>query len=133
MYLSLFLSAVTILLNYWSIPVLSHFFTKYFNLYSAAVILLFYSRFIGLTNKDDVKLLDNKVIEVKRVVLIILAIEFVISLNFQYFINHFGTLFAFAVCLAPVTGFILARPMIRLNDLEVRLDKIQNDKLYEMR
>lgn len=130
MYLSLFLSAITILLNYWSIPILSHYFTMYFNLYSAAVILLFYSRFIGLTNKDDVKLLDNKVIEVKRVVLIILAIEFVISLNFQYFINHFDTLFAYAVCLAPVTGFILARPMIRLNDLEVRFDNLKDGTNY---
>lgn len=124
MYLSLFLSAITILLNYWSIPVLSHFFTKYFNLYSAAVILLFYSRFIGLTNKEDLKLLDDKLIEVKRIALIILTIEFVISLNFQYFINHFGTLFAYAVCLAPVTGFILARPMIRLNHIEASLEKI---------
>lgn len=130
MYLSLFLSAVTILLNYWSIPVLSHFFTKYFNLYSAAVILLFYSRFIGLTNKEDLKLLDNKVIEVKRIALIILVIEFVISLNFQYFINHFDSLFAYAVCLAPVMGFILARPMIRLNDLEVRLDNLKDGTNY---
>ncbi len=123
MYLSLCLSAITILLNYWSIPILSHFFTKYFNLYGAAVILLFYSRFIGLTNKEDLKLLDDKVIEVKRIALIILAIEFVISLNFQYFKNHFGTLFAYAVCLAPVTGFILARPMIRIHYLELQHEK----------
>jgi hypothetical protein len=75
-------------------------------------------------------LLDNKVIEVKRVVLIILAIEFVISLNFQYFLSLFDGLFAYAACLAPVTGFILARPMIRLNDVEVRLDKLKDGTNY---
>lgn len=130
MYLSIFLSVITILLNYWSIPILSHFFTKYFNLYSAAVILLFYSRFIGLTNKEDLILLDHKMIKVKRIVLVILAIEFVISLNFQYFLSLFDGLFAYAVCLAPVTGFILARPMIRLNDVEVRLDNLKDGTNY---
>ena len=124
MYLSLFLSAITILLNYWSVPFLSEFFTKYLNLYSAAVILLVYSRFIGLTNNEDFMLLDNKIIDVKRLVLFILAIEFIISLNLHYFIKHYDDLFAYAVCLAPATGFILARPMIRLNDIEVRLDKL---------
>lgn len=128
MYLSLILCTITILLNYLTVPIFSAFFTKYLNLFSAAVVLIFYSRFVGLTNKEDFKLLDNKMIEVKRLVLLILAIEFIVSLCFQYFIDSHDYLFAYAICLTPTFGFILARPMIRLNDLEVRLDKMLDNK-----
>lgn len=118
MYLSLLISVITILLNYWSIPFLSEFFPNFFNLFSAAVIVLLLSIFIGVSNKMDFRIEAEKNIFVSKAVLIILTIELFISLNFHFLDSVQDRLWAYAICLTPCFGFVLSRPMLRLNSIE---------------
>lgn len=120
MYLSLLISVITILLNYWSIPFLSEFFTKYFNLFTVTVIILSLSIFTGVSNKMDFKLVSGNTIYVSKAVLVIMAIELLISLNFYLLDSIEDRIFAYAICLTPCFGFVLSRPMLRLNSIEVR-------------
>ena len=124
MYLSLLISIITILLNYWFIPFLSDFFSKYFNLFSASVIILLLSVFIGVSNKMDFRLEAGKNIFISKAVLVILAIELLISLNFHFLDSIQDRVWAYAICLTPSFGFILSRPMLRLNYIEVSLKEI---------
>ena len=118
MYLSLLISVITILLNYWSIPFLSDFFPKYFNLFSATVIILLLSIFIGISNKMDFRIENGKKIHVSKAVLVILAIELFMSLNFHFLDLVQDRLWAYAICLTPCFGFVLSRPMVRLEYIE---------------
>ncbi len=128
MYLSILISVITILLNYWPIPFLSEFFPKYFNLFTAAVIILLLSIFIGVSNKMDFKLEAGYSIYVSKAVIVILAIELIISVNFHFLDYIQDRVFAYAICLTPSFGFILSRPMLRLDYVELRFenDKIKN-------
>lgn len=126
MYLSLLLCVITILLNYWSIPFLSDFFPKYFNLFSAAVIILLLSIFIGVSNKMDFKLEAGPSIYVSKAVIVILAIELIISVNFHFLDYIQDRVFAYAICLTPSFGFVLSRPMLRLNNIEVKLENLED-------
>lgn len=121
MYLSVLISVITILLNYWAIPFLSEFFTKYFNLFSAAVIVLLISIFIGVSNSMDFRIEAEKNIFISKAVLVILAIELLISLNFHFLISIQDRLWAYAICLTPSFGFVLSRPILRLNYIEESL------------
>jgi hypothetical protein len=125
-YLSLLISVITILLNYWPIPFLSDFFPKYFNLFSAAVIILLLSIFIGVSNKMDFRIEAGKKIFVSKAVLVILAIELFISLNFQFLDSVQDRIWAYSICLTPCFGFVLSRPMLRLNYLEHKLEMYLN-------
>lgn len=127
MYLSLLISVITILFNYWSVPFLSAFFTQYFNLFSAAVIVLSISRLVGISNKMDFKMEVSNRIYVSNMAIIILAIELIISLNFQYFNTNNDRVFVYALCLTPSFGFILSRPMLRLNYLEAGLERMEHN------
>ena len=124
-YLSLLISVITILLNYWSIPFLSEFFPKYFNLFSATVIILLLSVFIGVSNKMDFRIEAANKIFVSKAVLLILAIELFMSLNFHFLDSVQDRIWAYAICLTPCFGFVLIRPMLRLNYLEFKLEKIK--------
>ncbi len=126
MYLSLLISLITILLNYWSIPFLSEFFPKYLNLFSVTVIILLLSIFIGVSNKMDFKLNSGNTIYVSKAVLVIMAIELLISLNFHLLDSIEDRIFAYAICLTPSFGFVLSRPMLRLNYVEVKLEKLED-------
>ena len=123
MYLSLLISVITILFNYWPFPFLSEFFPKYFNLFSATVIILLLSIFIGVSNKIDFKLETGTTIYVSKAVLVIMAIELLISLNFHLLDSIEDRIFAYAICLTPCFGFVLSRPMLRLNYIEVKLER----------
>ena len=123
MYLSLLISLITILLNYWAIPFLSEFFPKYFNLFSAAVIILLISIFIGVSNKMDFRIETGKKIFVSKAVCVILAIELLISINFHFLNSVQDRTWAYAICLTPSFGFILSRPMLRLDFIEAALEK----------
>ena len=123
MYLSLLISLITILLNYWPIPFLSEFFPKYFNLFTAAVIILLLSIFIGVSNKMDFRIEAGKKIFVSKAALVIMAIELLISLIFHLLDFKQDRIFAYAICLTPCFGFILSRPMLRLYFIESKLNK----------
>jgi hypothetical protein len=123
-YSILVITVLTCLLNFINVPLLSDFFIKYFNLFSASVILLVISIFIGVTNKMDFKLEAGYTICVSIAALVIMAIELLISLNFQLLNSIQDRVFAYAICLTPCFGFILSRPLLRLNYIEVRLDKL---------
>ncbi len=123
-YSILVITVLTCLLNFIYVPLLSDFFIKYFNLFSATVILLVISIFIGVTNKMDFKLEAGYTICVSIAALVIMAIELLISLNFQLLNSIQDRVFAYAICLTPCFGFILSRPLLRLNYIEVRLDKL---------
>lgn len=123
-YSILVITVLTCLLNFIYVPLLSDFFIKYFNLFSASVILLVISIFIGVTNKMDFKLEAGYTICVSIAALVIMAIELLISLNFQLLNSIQDRVFAYAICLTPCFGFILSRPLLRLNYIEVRLDKL---------
>ena len=127
MYLSAITCVVTVLLNYIHIPMLSDFFLKYFNLFSAAVMLIIYSRCVGVTNKEDLKFGTNKVINVRTTVILILTIEFIISLFFPYFYKHNERIFSYLICLSPSIAFILTRPLLRLDEVETKLEKMHAD------
>ena len=124
MYLSLLISVITILLNYWSIPFLSEFFTKYFKLFSAAVIVLLISIFIGVSNSMDFRIEVGMNIFVSKAVLVILAIELFISLNFHFLDSIRDRVWAYSICLTPSFGFVLSRPFLRLNYVE------ESSKIY---
>ena len=126
MYLSLLISLITILLNYWSNPFLSEFFPKYFNLFTVTVIILLLSIFIGVSNKMDFKLNSGNTIYVSKAVLVIMAIELLISLNFHLLDSIEDRIFAYAICLTPCFGFVLSRPILRLNYIEVKLEKLED-------
>jgi hypothetical protein len=87
-------------------------------------MLLLISIFIGVSNEMDFKLETRKVIYVSKAVLVIMAIELLISLNFQLLDSIQDRVFAYSICLTPCFGFILSRPVLRLNSIEVRFDKI---------
>lgn len=125
-YLSLLISVVTMLLNYWPIPFLSDFFPKYFNLFSAAVIILLLSIFIGVSNKMDFRIEEGNKIFVSKAVWVILAIELLISLNFHFLDSIQDRTWAYAICLTPCFGFVLSRPLLRLDYVEF---KFENDKI----
>ena len=126
MYLSLLICVFTILLNYWSIPFLSDFFPKYFNLFSATVIILLLSIFIGVSNKMDFRIETGSSIYVSKAVIVILAIELIISVNFHFLDYIQDRVFAYAICLTPSFGFVLSRPMLRLNNIEVKLENLED-------
>jgi hypothetical protein len=123
-YSSLVITVLTCLLNFIYVPLLSNFFINYFNLFSASVILLVISIFIGLSNKMDFKLDSDNRIYVSKAALVIMAIELLISINFRFLDSIQDQFFAYAICLTPCFGFILSRPLLRLNSIEVRFDKI---------
>ncbi len=127
MYLSLLLCTITILQNYCFVPILSDFFINYFNLFSASVMLLVISIFIGLTNKMDFRLEAGKTIYVSKAVLVILAIELFISANFHFLDYIQDRVFAYAICLTPCFGFILSRPMLRIYFIESKLERLDKD------
>ena len=128
MYLSLLISIITILVNYWSIRFLSEFFPKYFNLFSAAVIVLLISIFIGVSNSVDFRIEAGKNIFISKAVLIILAIELLISLNFHFLDSVKDRVWAYSICLTPSFGFVLSRPLLRINQIEIILEKIKISK-----
>lgn len=128
MYLAVMVCVVTILLNYVYVPVLSKFCINYFNLFSAAVIIIIISRLTGITNKEDFKLLANKVINVSNSILVLLAVEFIISLGFPYFNGVTDRTFVYSICLTPCFGFILAKPILRLEKVEYRLEKLLKEQ-----
>ena len=123
-YTLLAITILTGLLNFIYIPLLSEFFIKYFNLFSASVLLLVISIFIGVSNKMDFKLDSDNRIYVSKAALVIMAIELLISINFRFLDSIQDRFFAYAICLTPCFGFILSRPLLRLNSIEVRFDKI---------
>ena len=127
MYLSLLISIITILLNYWSIPFLSEIFPKYFNLFTVTVIILSLSIFIGVSNKMDFKLDSGNKIYVSKAVLVIMSIELLISLNFHLLDSIEDRIFAFAICLTPSFGFVFSRPMLRLYFIESKLERLDKD------
>ena len=117
-YSLLVITLLTCLLNFIYVPLLSDFFINYFNLFSASLILLVISIFIGVTNKMDFKLEIDNAIYLSKAVLLIMAIELLISLNFHFLDSIQDRLFAYAICLTPCFGFILSRPVLRLEKLE---------------
>jgi hypothetical protein len=127
MYLTLLISIITMLLNYCHFPLLSEFFIKYFNLFSASVILLVISIFIGVSNKMDFKLETGNAIYVSKAVLVILLIELLISLNFQILDSIHDRIFAYSICLTPCFGFILSRPLLRIYFIESKFERMDKD------
>jgi hypothetical protein len=126
-YLTLLISIITMLLNYRHFPLLSDFFIKYFTLFSASVILLVISIFIGVSNKMDFKLEIENAIYVSKAVLVIMAIELLISLNFHFLDTIHDRIFAYAICLTPSFGFILSRPMLWLYFIESKLERLDKN------
>ena len=120
-YLLLVISILTGLLNFIYVPLLSEFLIKYFNLFSTSVFLLLISIFIGVSNKMDFRIEAEKNIFVSKAVLIILAIELFISLNFHFLDSVQDRIWAYAICLTPSFGFVLSRPILRLNYIEESL------------
>jgi len=126
-YSLLVITLLTCLLNFISVPLLSDFFINYFNLFSTSVILLVISIFIGVSNKMDFKLETGNAIYVSKAVLVIMAIELLISLNFQLLDSIQDRVFAYAICLTPCFGFILSRPVLRLYFIESKLERLDKD------
>jgi hypothetical protein len=127
-YLSLLISLITILLNFWSIPFLSEFFPKYFNLFSAAVIVLLISIFIGVSNSMDFRIEAGKNIFISKAVLVILALELLISLNFHFLDSIQDRVWTYAICLTPSFDFIISRPILRIYYIEHKLEKYLNSQ-----
>jgi hypothetical protein len=126
-YSILVITVLTCLINFIYVPLLSDFFIKYFNLFSASVMLLIISIFIGVSNKMDFKLDSGNTIYVSKAVFVIMAIELLISLNFHFLDSIQDRLFAYAICLTPCFGFILSRPMLRLYFIESKLERLDKD------
>ena len=126
LYLSFLLSAITVLLNIFSVPFVSEFFIKYFNLFSASVILISYCRLVGILNIEDIRVINKKVMDVGFTLIMILIVEFIISLFFQFFSIQRDPIFSYASCLTTSFGYILSRPLLRLNHIEVRMEKLEN-------
>jgi hypothetical protein len=74
----------------------------------------------------DFKLDLGNTIYVSKAVLVIMAIELLISLIFDLLDSIEDRIFAYAICLTPCFGFALSRPLLRLNIIEVRLEKLRN-------
>ena len=127
-YLVLVISILTGLLNFIYVPLLSIFFIRYFNLFSASVLLLVFSIFIGVSNKMDFKLVLGKTIYVSKAVLVIMAIELLISANFHFLDYMQDRIWAYSICLTPSFGFILSRPFLRLNYIENRVESYLNSQ-----
>jgi len=123
-YSILITSFLTGFFNFISVPFLSEFFIKYLNLFTASVILFLISIFIGVSNKVDFKLDSSNIIYVSKAALFILAIELIISMNFHYLESIQDRVFAYSICLTPSFGFILSRPILRLDYIESKLEKI---------
>jgi hypothetical protein len=79
-------------------------------------------------NKIDFRIEAKENIFVSKAVLIILAIELFISLNFHFLDSVQDQLWAYAICLTPCFGFVLSRPMLRLHHMEIKLEKIKISK-----
>ncbi|MFM1756950.1 MAG: hypothetical protein RL621_1937 [Bacteroidota bacterium] len=126
-YSILVITVLTCLLNFIYVPLLSDFFIKYFNLFSTSVILLVISIFIGVSNKMDFKLEAGNMIYVSKAALVIMAIELLISLNFQLLDSIHDRVFAYAICLTPCFGFILSRPLLRLYFIESKLERLDKN------
>ena len=71
----------------------------------------------------DFRIETGKKILVSKAVLVILAIELFMSLNFHFLDSIQDRIWAYAICLTPSFGFVLSRPMLRLNYIEARLEK----------
>lgn len=127
MYMSLLISIITILFNYWPIRFLSEFFPKYFNLFTATVIILLLSIFIGVSNSMDFRIEAGKNIFVSKEVLVILAIELLISLNFHFLDSIQDRVWAYSICLTPCFGFVFSRPLLRLYFIESKLERLDKD------
>lgn len=76
----------------------------------------------------DFNLDSGNTIYVSKAVLVIMAIELLISLNFHLLEFVEDRIFAYAICLTPCFGFVLSRPMLRLNNIEHKLEKYLNSK-----
>ena len=126
-YSILVITVLTCLLNFIYVPLLSDFFIKYFNLFTASVMLLLISIFIGVSNKMDFKLETGNAIYVSKAALVIMAIELLISLNFHLLHYLQDRVFAYAICLTPCFGFILSRPVLRLYFIESKLERLDKD------
>jgi hypothetical protein len=72
----------------------------------------------------DFKLDSSNIIYVSKAALFILAIELIISMNFHYLESIQDRVFAYSICLTPSFGFILSRPILRLDYIESKLEKI---------
>jgi hypothetical protein len=66
----------------------------------------------------DFRIENGKKIHVSKAVLVILAIELFMSLNFHFLDLVQDRLWAYAICLTPCFGFVLSRPMVRLEYIE---------------
>ena len=75
----------------------------------------------------DFKLDSDNRIYVSKAVLVIMAIELSISLNFQILDSIQDRVFAYAICLTPCFGFILSRPMLRLYFIESKLERLDKN------
>ena len=71
----------------------------------------------------DFRIEASSSIYVSKAVLVILAIELFIRLNFHLLDYMQVRVFAYAICLTPSFGFILSRPILRLNSIEVEMAK----------
>ena len=72
----------------------------------------------------DFRIEAGKSIFISKAVLIILAIELLISLNFHFLDSVQDRVWAYAICLTPSFGFVLSRPFLRLNYVE------ESSKIY---
>jgi len=126
-YSILTISLFTGILNFITVPLLTKFFIKYFNLFTASVMLLLISIFIGVSNKMDFKLDTDNTIYVSKGVLVIMAIELLFSLNFHLLDFVEDRIFTYAICLTPCFGFILSRPILRLYFIESKLERLDKD------
>lgn len=126
-YSILIVSLFTAILNFILVPLYTEFFIKYFNLFTASVMLLLISIFIGVLNKIDFKLDSDNTIYVSKAVSVIMSIELLISLNFYLLDFVEDRIFAYAICLTPCFGFILSRPMLRLYFIESKFEKMNKD------
>jgi hypothetical protein len=71
----------------------------------------------------DFRIETGKKIFVSKAVCVILAIELLISINFHFLNSVQDRTWAYAICLTPSFGFILSRPMLRLDFIEAALEK----------
>jgi len=79
-------------------------------------------------NKMDFKLESSSTIYVSKAVLVIMAIELFISLNFHLLDNIKDRVFAYAICLTPSFDFIISRPILRIYYIEHKLEKYLNSQ-----
>jgi hypothetical protein len=75
----------------------------------------------------DFRIETGSKIFVSKAVLVILASELFISLNFHFLDSVQDRVWTYAICLTPSLGYILSRPFLRLNYIESRLSKTKNN------